>query len=105
MSAIYKIAYFKQKNLMSLDKKTKQEFMVKAHKLKPVVMIGIKGLTENTHIEIERALHDHELIKIRIQNSDRELKKQMFADICASAQAEAVHFIGGIGVLYRKRVE
>jgi RNA-binding protein YhbY len=45
------------------------------------------------------------LIKIRIQNSDRELKKQMFADICASAQAEAVHFIGGIGVLYRKRVE
>ncbi len=90
---------------MPLDKKTKQAFMAKAHKLKPVVMIGIKGLTENTNMEIDRALHDHELIKIRIQNSDRELKQQMFKDICGAAKAEAVHFIGGIGVIYRKRVE
>jgi RNA-binding protein len=90
---------------MSLDKKTRQEFMAKAHKLKPVVMIGIKGLTENTNMEIDRALHDHELIKIRIQSDDRELKKQMFEEICQLAKAEKVHFIGGIGVIYRKRVE
>jgi RNA-binding protein len=90
---------------MSLDKKTRQEFKAKAHKLKPVVMIGIKGLTENTNIEIDRALHDHELIKIRIQNSDRELKQQIFAEICDVAKAEAVQFIGGIGVIYRKKVE
>jgi RNA-binding protein len=90
---------------MALDKKTKQEFMAKAHKLRPVVMIGSKGLTENTTMEIDRALHDHELIKIRIQSSDRELKKEMFKEICGAAKAEAVHFIGGVGVVYRKRVE
>jgi RNA-binding protein len=90
---------------MALHKKTKQEFRTKAQGLKPIVMIGIKGLTENTLIEIDRALHDHELIKIRIQSSDRELKQQIFKDICGTSKAEAVQFIGGIGVIYRKRID
>jgi RNA-binding protein len=90
---------------MALDKKAKQEFMAKAHKLKPVVMVGINGLSDNINMEVDRALHDHELIKIRIHNSDRKLKQQMFKDICEVANADPVHFIGGIGVIYRKREE
>ena len=34
------------------------------HALQPVVMIGSQGLTDNVVEETERALNDHELIKI-----------------------------------------
>lgn len=34
------------------------------HALNPVVMLGDKGLTENVIEELERALNDHELIKV-----------------------------------------
>jgi len=35
-------------------------------KLKPVVIIGQKGLSENLHREIDAALDHHELLKLRI---------------------------------------
>ena len=39
-------------------------------KLKPVVTIGQKGLTENLHNEIDQALSHHELVKLRIPARD-----------------------------------
>ena len=40
-------------------------------KLKPVVIIGQKGLTENLHHEVDTALGHHELIKLRIPALDK----------------------------------
>lgn len=87
---------------MPLAPKTKQILKAKAHALKPVIMIGNNGLSDAVHKEINRALDDHELIKIRIGGEDRELRKQMLAEICEAHGAEAVQLIGGIGVVYRK---
>ena len=42
------------------------------HALNPVVMIGGQGLTENVIEETNRALNDHELIKVKIAGEDRE---------------------------------
>ena len=36
------------------------------HNLKPIVTIANKGLTDSVNAEIERALTDHELIKIKV---------------------------------------
>jgi RNA-binding protein YhbY len=36
------------------------------HRLKPIIQIGGKGLTEAVQAEINQALEHHELIKIRI---------------------------------------
>ena len=55
--------------------------------------------------EIDRALHDHELIKIRIAGNDRDFRRGCLIQICESNQAELVQVIGNIGVLYRKNVE
>ena len=41
------------------------------HALNPVVMIGGQGLTENVIEETNRALNDHELIKVKIAGEDR----------------------------------
>jgi RNA-binding protein len=90
---------------MPLSTKQKQQLKGLAHKLKPIVMIGNNGLTAAVNSEIDRALNDHELIKIRIQSTDRDLRRQLFTDLCEANSAELVQVIGAIGVIYRKSAE
>lgn len=88
---------------MPLNTKQKQQLKGLAHQLKPVVMLGNQGFTEAVKKELERALFDHELIKIRIASTDRDLRKALFAEIAEATGAELVQIIGSMGVLYRKR--
>lgn len=86
-----------------LTNKAKQQLKAQAHKLKPVVLIGNQGVTSAVQKEVDRALLDHELIKVRIATEDRDLRKQLFNELCANQQAELVQVIGSIGVLFRKK--
>lgn len=90
---------------MSLNPKSRQALKAKAHKLKPIVMIGDKGLTEAVNKEIDRALNDHELIKVKVSASDRDERAAMTESICTTQSAELVQLIGGIAVLYRKNAK
>lgn len=90
---------------MTLTPKARQQLKAKAHKLKPVVLIGNKGLTAAVKNEIDIALDDHELIKVRLSTNDREEKIAMAEEICESAKAELVQLIGKIGVIYRKNID
>lgn len=90
---------------MPLSTKEKQQLKGRAHSLKPIVFIGNNGLTENVQMEVDRGLTDHELIKIRIQVGDRDLRKELFTEICQANQAESIQLIGNIGVLYRKNTD
>jgi RNA-binding protein len=86
---------------MSLTSKRRQQLKALAHKLKPIVLVGNNGLSENVNIEIDRALNDHELIKMRINTEDRVERKSLLAEICNSHRAELVQVVGKIGVIYR----
>jgi RNA-binding protein len=86
---------------MSLSSKDKQQLKARAHKLKPVVIIGNNGLTETVNMEIDRALTDHELIKMRINAEDREIRRALYAEIVELHHAELVQQVGKIAVLYR----
>ncbi len=86
---------------MQLTTKEKQQLKAKAHQLKPILMIGNLGITENLQKEFERCLYDHELIKIRISGTDRESKKALFAQLCEAADAVPVQLIGNIGIVYK----
>ena len=74
-------------------------------KLKPVVIIGQKGLTENLHHEIDVALAHHELIKLRIPALDKPGKRELSQLICEQHQAQLVESIGSIIVIYRLNKE
>lgn len=88
-----------------LTTKIRQQLKARAHKLKPIVSIGNNGYTDNVKKEIERGLHDHELIKIRIQGIDREARSVLFTEICESVAAEPIQLIGGVATIYRKNEE
>lgn len=72
------------------------------HALQPVVMIGSQGLTANVIEETQRALNDHELIKVKIAGEDRELRHQLIAELIKSTQSINVQQIGKIVLIYKK---
>jgi len=80
-----------------------RELRSKVHHLKPIVIIGNNGLTEPVIQEIDRALHDHELIKIRVHVKDKkdELTK-ITQEICTRTNSTLIQFIGHIIAIYRK---
>lgn len=80
----------------------KRELKAKAHHLKPVIILGAEGLTAGVHKEIDRALDDHELIKIRVNAEDRIERKALTEDIVQSHQAELIGAIGHIIIIYQK---
>ena len=72
------------------------------HGLKPVVTVAGNGLSETVMAEIERAVNDHELIKIKFALEDRALRQAAIDEICQSCGAVAVQIIGKTALIYRK---
>lgn len=87
--------------MISLEPKQKNLLSKQAHSLKPVVMIGAKGLTKAVDAEIDIALTAHELIKIKIAGADRDVRQQMLETISETHKAALVKHIGCIGIFYR----
>jgi RNA-binding protein len=86
---------------MDLTENQRRFLRGRAHALKPIIQIGTKGLTDTVAKETERALHDHELIKVRAPGADREARDAMLAALAARTGSTLVHRIGHVAVLYR----
>jgi RNA-binding protein len=74
-----------------------------AHPLKPVILMGKTGLTDSVAAETARALHDHELIKVRTPGGGREARDAMIASLAQQTGSALVQRIGNVAVLYRPR--
>ena len=89
--------------MKTLTPQQKSALKAKAHSLKPVVLLGDKGLTEPVMAEIELALETHELIKIKIPGQDREIKENWIEQICEKSQSQLVQPLGNVVTLYRAK--
>lgn len=72
-----------------------------AHHLKPLVIIGAKGVTEQLIGSVDLALKDHELIKVKF-GEFKEAKKEISEDIAKATKSEIIGIIGNIAILYRQ---
>ncbi len=72
-----------------------------AHHLKPLVLIGAKGVTEQLLGSVDLALEDHELIKVKFVEF-KETKKELSQEIAEATKSELVGLIGNIAILYRQ---
>jgi RNA-binding protein len=84
-----------------LSEKQRRYLRGLAHPLSPVILLGKEGLTEAVAKETARALHDHELIKVKGLGGDRDARDAAFADLAQRTGSALVHRIGNVGVLYR----
>ena len=75
-----------------------------AHHLKPLVIIGAKGVTGQLTASVDFALKDHELIKVRF-GEFKEAKKEISEEIAQATKSELIGLIGNIAIFYRQHLE
>ena len=71
------------------------------HKLKPVVTVAGNGLSETVLAELDRALNQHELIKVKLAVGDREARAVTARELCQETGAELIQGIGNIILILR----
>ena len=87
---------------MALDSAARRRLKAQAHSLSAIIQTGEKGLTDAVIAETEIAIEHHELIKVRLAGSERELRKDMAQQLADAVKAEIVGIIGAVVILYRK---
>lgn len=86
---------------MSLDPARKKELRTIGHQLRPVVMISERGISDGIKLELERALEDHELIKVKLAVAEPSERRELAAELCAAHRAELIQAVGKIILIYR----
>lgn len=80
----------------------KQKLKAQAHALKPIILLGNKGLTTAIVNETHIALMDHELIKVKINGPEKTERLAIANELCQQLQATLIQLIGNIAIIYRK---
>lgn len=88
---------------MELTEKQRKHLRGLAHPLNPVILVGGGGITDGVVAETARALHDHELIKVKVRGAGRADRDTMFEQLATATQSALVTRIGHIAVLYLPR--
>ena len=86
---------------MTLTGKQKNYLRGIAHSKHPIVSIGNKGLTEAVIKELEIALEQHELVKIKLPGGSKIEKAAILSEITEKSNSESVQLIGNVCVVYR----
>ena len=90
---------------MSLSEKQRRHLRGLGHSLKPIIFIGKEGASAAVVAEAARALHDHELVKVRATGMEREARDEALDLLASGTQSEIVGRIGHTAVLYRRNPE
>ena len=86
----------------SLNTQLKKSLRSVSHHLDPVVAVSERGITDGIIEETERALSDHELIKIKVFSPDRTIRDAVAASLAQATSSIVLQQIGKVAVLYRR---
>ncbi len=87
----------------ALSNKQKQTLKAQAHGLKPIIMIGDKGITEGLIAETNSSLEHHELLKVKVAHHDKALRQQLIEALCQKTESTLINTMGKIAIIYRQR--
>ena len=73
-----------------------------AHHLDAVVTVADLPVSDGVYQETERALKDHELIKVKVAFLEKDHRHQAGDDLAQTCDAEVVQRIGKMVILYRE---
>ena len=89
----------------SLSAALKRHLRALAHHLKPVILMGAKGLSEALIAELRLALDRHELVKVKLAAEDHEERDAVIEALTAATGAALVQRIGNIAVLFLRNAK
>ena len=90
---------------MALNENQKKHLRRLAHPMSPIVMLGNAGLTDGVVNELDRALTDHELVKVSARIGERTVRDAALGEMATRTASELVQRVGHVGVFYRRRGE
>lgn len=93
------------RNMNDLTNAKKKRLRAIGHQLKPVVTVASRGLVDTVLTELERALKDHELIKIKIIAEDRDEKAEIIKEVLKRTGALAIQKVGNVVLIYKPAAE
>lgn len=89
----------------ALSAAQKRHLRALAHNLKPVILMGAKGLSEGLISELKLALEHHELVKIKLTGEDREARDLVLNQLIAATDAALVQRLGSMATLFLRNRE
>jgi RNA-binding protein len=87
---------------MALSDAQRKHLRRLGHDRNPIVLVGQGGLSANLVAELDRALRDHELVKVRARVGERDERDRILAELASSTSSELVQRIGHVALLYRR---
>src|SRR4030095_4003073 len=90
---------------MELSERQRKYLRGLGHALNPVLLLGQHGVTPAVVAEMQRALHDHELIKVKFRGSDRDARDAGLAELATATGSSLVQRIGHTALYYKRRID
>jgi RNA-binding protein len=90
---------------MELSERQRKYLRGLGHALDPVLLIGSAGVTPAVIAEAKRALHDHELIKVKFRGAEREARDAGLAGLATATESVLVQRIGHTALYYKRRID
>ncbi|MBL4881295.1 MAG: YhbY family RNA-binding protein [Oleispira sp.] len=87
---------------MAISAEQKKAMRSIGHNLNPVVTIAGNGLSETVLDELNRALDDHELIKVKIAIGERDMRAQAIDEMVKETKSELIQKIGKVALIVRR---
>jgi RNA-binding protein len=89
---------------MDLTSKRRAELRARAHDLDSVAQIGKFGVTPEALAHIDKALTDHELIKVKFIGF-KETRRELSSEIAGATGSALIDVIGNVAIFYRDNPE
>ena len=85
----------------TLNTQMKKSLRGVAHHLDPIIAVRERGICDGVVEETERALSDHELIKVKVFSADRSSRGEVASALAEATSSIVLQQIGKVAVLYR----
>ena len=87
--------------MIELNSKQRKILEKAAHDLQPVVIVGGAGMTDGVIQMADKALADHELIKVKY-NEYKEERQELTTELSEKTNSTLVRIIGNVAILFRE---
>ena len=88
---------------MALNGKQKRQLRALGHHLSVVVQVGSDGVTEGVIGAVTQALKDHELIKVKIADEDKESRLAAVAKLAEGSASDVAQTLGRTVLLFKQK--
>ena|SRR5689334_4595522 len=88
---------------MELTERQRKYLRGLGHALNPVLLLGQHGVTPAVIAEAVRALHDHELIKVKFRGAERAARDTGLTELATATGSILVQRIGHTALYYKRR--